>query len=254
MRRLCLGAAVFLAVAVAVPPLSVLARRYEFLEAFQFAAYAMAVPALFGLGVPRTRLGSLRLPGEVRAREAARTYRSDGSPGRRPAIGRSALSLGLFLGAVVAWRTPLAVDAIERHPWLLPAEAVTLVLAGGVLWLELVPPRAPGPLSPRPLSAATAALAMWTLWTVAYLVGFSSSSWYTAFPHVAGRWPSLAADQQFSTAVLWLVATVTFLPVVFWDVAAWLRSDEQQGTGTDPPVTGSEHGPAVSSRSAGLDL
>jgi cytochrome c oxidase assembly factor CtaG len=241
-------------VAVAVPPLSVLARRYEFVEAFQFAAYAMAVPALFGLGVPRARLGSLRLPGEVRAREAARTYRSDGSPGRRPAIGRSALSLGLFMGAVVAWRTPLAVDAIERHPWLLTAEAVSLVLAGGVLWLELVHPRAPGPLSARPLSATVATLAMWTVWTVAYLVGFSSSSWYTAFPHVAGRWPSLAADQQFSTAVLWLVATVTFLPVVFWDVLAWLRSDEQQNTGTDPPVTGSEHGPAISSRSAGLDL
>ena len=254
-RRLCLGAAVFLAVVVAVPPLSVLARRYEFVEAFQFAAYAMGVPALFVLGVPRARLGSLRLPGEVRAREAARPDRSDGSPWHRPAIGQSALSLGLFMGAVVAWRTPLAVDAIEHHPWLLTAEAVSLVLAGGVLWLELVQSQAPVPLCPRPLRAAVAAtVAMWTVWTIAYLVGFSSSSWYPAFRHVAGHWPSLAADQQFSTAVLWLVATVTFMPVVFWNVLAWLRSDEQQDTGTYPHGTGSEHGPAISSRSAGLDL
>ena len=124
----------------------------------------------------------------------------------------------------------MAVNAIERHPWLLTAEAVSLVLTGGLLWLELVQPQTAPSSRSRPLRAAVAAaVAMWTVWTIAYLVGFSTASWYTAFHHVAGHWPSLAADQQFSTAVLWLVATVAFMPVVFWNVLEWLRSDEQRG-------------------------
>jgi len=244
---------VLLATALAVPPLSPLARRYEFVEAFQFSAYAMAVPALLVLGVPRAFLGHLRNSNQERARQAARVDRSKNSPRGAPAMVQRALSLGLFISAVVGWRTPMAVYAIVRDRWLLAGEGVSLVLAGGALWLELVQFPPVVLRSPRPLRAAMAGVAMWTVWTVAYLVGFSNSSWYKAFRHVAGRWPSVAADQQFSTAVLWLVATVTFMPVVFWNVLAWLRAEEQQDAPAHRSAFRPERGPANASRSAGVD-
>jgi cytochrome c oxidase assembly factor CtaG len=163
------------------------------------------------------------------------------------------LSLGLFMAAVVAWRTPTAVDAIERHSWFLAAEVASLLAAGGAFWLELL---GSGPLvsrARRPMRAVMAAVAMWSVWTVAYLVGFSSTSWYTAFHHVAGRGLSVAADQQFSTAVLWLVATLAFMPVVFWNVLAWLRAEEQPDAGAYRSMAGSQASPAGARSSASGD-
>jgi len=37
----------------------------------------------------------------------------------------------------------------------------------------------------------------------------------------------VAADQQFSTGVLWLVAAVAFMPVIFWNLLTWLRSEDE---------------------------
>ena len=230
LRRVCLlGAAGLLAIVVLVPPLSGLARRYEFVEALQFSVLAMELPALVVLG----------------ARSAP----------RRPARRRpgSAFYLGLFMGAVIAWRTPVAVDALQRLPWLVAAEVLSLVPVGAGFWLQLVQSPRGLPASNRPVRAAMADVAMWTVWIVAYLVGFSSSSWYKAFHHVAGRGLSTAADQQFSTAVLWFMAAVAFMPVVFWNLAAWLRSEDQQAAGYRS-LSGGETSQLGANRSASLEL
>ena len=55
-RRLCPAAAATLAVVVVLPPLFQLSRRYEFVQALQFSVFALVVPALVALGVPRARL------------------------------------------------------------------------------------------------------------------------------------------------------------------------------------------------------
>jgi cytochrome c oxidase assembly factor CtaG len=150
----------------------------------------------------------------------------------------SVLILGLYMAAVVAWRTPAAVDAIEAWPWLLALEAVSLVAIGVAFWLELVE-FDPLAARNRPLRRALlAATAMWTVWTISYLAGFSSTLWYTGFDHVAGRSLSVAADQQFSTGVLWVVAAVSFMPVLFWNLLAWLRSEEELGMGLPQSVAG----------------
>jgi hypothetical protein len=70
-----------------------------------------------------------------------------------------------------------------------------------------------------------AALTMWTVWVLAYLGGMSSTGWYDAFHHVAGVGLSAAADRQVSAAVLWAVAAVAFVPVVFWNLLTWLRTE-----------------------------
>jgi len=202
LRRLGTVAAAILALAVVLPPMFQLSRRYEFAQALQFSVYAIAVPALLAIGLPWARLRPGWRTDSVQSREPALAERLELA--RRPhrVISRSTLLLGLFMGSVVLWRTPGAVDAVERHPWLLVIEVASLAVIGLGFWSELVES---GPLvarSRRPFRAVMAAVAMWTVWTVAYLLGFSSSSWYPAFHHLAGHGLSTAADQQLSTAVL----------------------------------------------------
>ena len=229
LRLLFLGVAAVLAVAVVVPPLFELARRYEVAEAVQFSVLAMAVPALIALGAPWGRMGLSHSAAAVGAgsREAGPVDQLAYARRRHPEFVRSALFLLAFMGSVVAWRTPAAVDAVSRgDPWLVAVEAATLVAVGLAFWLELVESPPLVPRSTRPVRAVMASLAMWTVWTVAYLVGFSSSSWYSGFHHTVGHGLSTAADQQLSTVVLWFVAAVVFMPVVFWNVLQWLRSEE----------------------------
>ena len=230
LRRCCAGAALLLAVAVVVPPFYGLARRYEFAEAVQFAVFAMAVPALLVLGAPSERghlAGGGRLSRWIdRLASGRRLHRS---------AARSALFLGGFMAAAVAWRTPGAVAALERDPWLVALEGASLVAVGAGFWLELVESGRLVPRARRPLRGVMAAVGMWTVWTVSYLGGFSSTSWYTGFHHLAGHL-SAGADQQFSTAVCWLVAAVAFMPVVFWNLLVWLRSEEDVELGRGTPV------------------
>ncbi len=182
LRRCYAGAALLLAVAVVVPPFYGLARRYEFAEAVQFAVYAMAVPALLVLGAPSERghlAGGGRLSRWIdRLASGRRLHRS---------AARSALFLGGFMAAAVAWRTPGAVAALERDPWLVALEGASLVAVGAGFWLELVESGRLVPRARRPLRGVMAAVGMWTVWTVSYLGGFSSTSWYTGFHHFAGH-------------------------------------------------------------------
>ncbi len=232
LRRAGFPTGVVLAVVFAIPPLSGLARRYELVEALQFSVYAMVVPALVVLAAP----WGWSAPERGRARALADRLATARERHREPL--RSALFLGLFIGVAILWRTPGAVDAIERHPSLLSAEAVSLLVVGAAFWLELVESGQLRPRSGPPLRGVLAAVAMWAVWTVSYLSGFSSTSWYAGFRHVIGHGLSAAADQQFSTGVLWLVAAVFFMPVVFWNLLAWLRSEESIDNGLERSAIG----------------
>ena len=120
----------------------------------------------------------------------------------------------------------LAVDALARHRWLVLVEAATLVAVGVGLWLELVESPPLVPRLPRPGRVALAAVSMWTVWILAYLVGLSHASWYPAYPHHAGTGFSLSADQQLTTGMMWFVSACAFIPVVYWNLIRWLQSEE----------------------------
>ena len=64
----------------------------------------------------------------------------------------------------------------------------------------------------RPKRIAVAAVAMWTIWVTAYVVGLSHTSVYRAYAHVAGRELSVSADQALTTWVLWFTSLSTFSP------------------------------------------
>jgi cytochrome c oxidase assembly factor CtaG len=225
-------AGVVLVVAL-VPPLSSEARHIEVFEALQFSLLALGVPALVVLGAPWRRLGLAAGPALVTDAEGIAVLerprladRVEAGRRRHPEPGRSLTFLLLELAVVVAWRTPAGVDAVARHGWLSLVEALTLVGAGIGFWLELVesPPILPRLARPRRIVAG--AVAMWTIWITAYLLGLSHTAVYGAFHHVAGHGLSVAADQALTTWVLWFTSLCAFLPVIFSNLIVWLRGGE----------------------------
>jgi cytochrome c oxidase assembly factor CtaG len=203
-------AAGLLCVLTFVPPLSSWAGRYEFGEILRYGVWAIALPPLVALGT--------RWPNAVSLA---------GTRLRHPELGRAAGFLLLDWLVMVWWFTPLAVRTTASESWLVPVEALSLIVAGVGLWLELVesPPLVPRVDGLR--RAALGALTMWFIWTEAYLVGMSQSGWYRNFGHVAGHGLSRAADQQVGAVVLWFIATVVFAPVVFVSALRWLQGGEE---------------------------
>lgn len=212
IRRWGLLGAALLCILTFLPPLSSLAHRYELGQVLRYGLWAMVVPALIVLGAPWRHA----------AWAAALAQRRR----RHPELWRS-VGFGLVYGLVmVGWFTPMAARAAWGHPWLRVIEAVTLIAGGVGLWLELAesPPLAPRVGGLR--SVVLGAAAMWLVWIEAYLIAMSQSGWYPNFNHVAGQGLSQAADQQVAAAVLWFMATVVFMPVIFVYAMHWLHGEQ----------------------------
>ncbi len=227
VRRWALpGGRTWLAVAAVIgilvcllPPAGIYARRYVFAESLQFVLFAVAVPALLVLGAPWRRLGFAGPGRPVR----------ETRPGRRGSgVGRGIAALLAYIAAVIAWRLPASVDALATVPGLAVAEMLTLAGVGSALWLELVESPPLLPRLSRPLRAFFAALAMWTIWILAYILGFSQVAWFTAYSH-----PGLSsvADQEIATGIMWAVPALCFVPVVFVAALTWLKDTEDPDEG-----------------------
>lgn len=217
-RRVWLAAAAAVMVVLSLaPPAGVYARRYVLAESLQFAVLAVAVPALLVLGAPWR---PLRLTGLMRRRDTGRTGHA--------AFVRGAAVLVTFIVTVIAWRLPPCVNALATDPGLAVLELVTLSGAGTMLWLELVESPPVLPRLTRPVRAVFAAVAMWTIWVLAYILGFSQAVWFRAYAH-----PGLGsvADQEIATAILWVVSAVCFIPVVYVAALTWLRDSEDPDEG-----------------------
>ena len=230
-RPWCLASAALVALVALVPPLFTAARETDYAAALQFALLAIVVPALVTIGAPWRSLGlsagssavaTAVAPGRVLDRVAGRRR-------RHPELLRSLGFIVLDLAVVVAWRSPGVVGTVARHGWPAVLEAVTLLVFGVGLWLELV--RSP-PLEPRSghlRRAVLAAIVMWVFWTLAYIVGLSNHAFYPNFTHVPGGL-SAAADQQIASALWWFVATLAFVPVIFWNAVMWLKTEDDPDT------------------------
>jgi hypothetical protein len=211
--------AVLLAIAVALPPIETDARRYAVAQAAQFVVFAVVVPALLAIGWP-TRLRAIL--GRRPAKPAGLVH--------QPAV-RATVSLLPFVVLAIAWRLPGALNSVERDPALTAAEFVTLAAAGTALWLELTGGLGAGEPLPRPLRAAMAAVAMWTIWAVAYVTGMSVGAIASA---QAGSL-SAVTDRELAVAALWAVPGICFVPVVYATLMRWL-GDRDSG---DPAMSAS---------------
>lgn len=200
---------------VLVPPISGLAQRYDWAEALQFVMFALVAPGLLVAGAPWPWLG-LGRPAAALA-EARR---------RHPERVRSAALVAVALACMVSWRVPAAVDALRPGGGLVALEVATLGLSGTVLWLECLSSPPLGPRSSRPVRMGVAAVSMWTIWVLAYLVAMSTGDWYRAYRHVPGHGLSLVADQQVTAGVMWAVASACFVPIIFFNLFHWLHDEE----------------------------
>jgi cytochrome c oxidase assembly factor CtaG len=209
-------AAAACALGVLLPPVGMLISKYVWAQSLQYVVLGVAVPALLMLGAPwRLQLSSARPPGTGRADRIARARSRRG--------GRYAWAyLIVFMAAAIFWRLPAVVDALAKHQVLVLAEVVTLVPAGCGLWLELVDSPPMLPRISRPLRASFAAVAMWTIWVLAYIMAFSHRGYFAAYVH-AGHGLSSAADQQIAAGIMWLIPALSFPVVVYASMLAWLR-------------------------------
>jgi cytochrome c oxidase assembly factor CtaG len=200
---------------VLVPPMAGVAQQHDWAEALQFVVLALVGPALCVAGAPWDLIGLSR-PAMALA----------GARRRHPERLRSFTLVGAALACMVAWRLPPAVNRLHSGGWPLALEAVSLGVAGVVLWLECVTSPPLVPRSTRPVRIALCALSMWTIWVLAYLVAMAKGDWYQAYHHGAGSGLSLAMDQQLTAGVMWGVAGACFIPLIFWNLLQWLRSEE----------------------------
>jgi hypothetical protein len=70
-----------------------------------------------------------------------------------------------------------------------------------------------------------AALAMWSLWAVAYVLGFASHGVFHGYD-AAGSALSAVADQEIAVGLVWAVAGCCFVPVVIVNMIGWLAGGE----------------------------
>lgn len=213
--------AILLTVVVAVPPVETEARRYAVAQAVQFVVFAVVLPALLAIGW------------QVRSRPMLER-RPTGLAGRayQPAL-RATVSLLPFMALAIAWRLPGALNALDRDPALTAAEFVTLAIAGTALWLELTGGLTGHEPLPRPLRAAMALVAMWTIWAAAYVMGMSVGVVASA---QAGSL-SAVTDRELAVALLWAVPGICFVPVVCTTMMRWLggRDTEDLTVATPGP-------------------
>lgn len=141
------------------------------------------------------------------------------------------------MALVIVWRLPAALDTLARYPVLAAAELITLVGAGLGVWLAIAGLTPARPL-PRPLRAAMAAVAMWTIWIVAYVTGMSSLALLPRSAPAAEILGS-AMDRQLATAVLWAALAICLGPVVYYMLITWLgERDTQDGRQPEPTELG----------------
>jgi cytochrome c oxidase assembly factor CtaG len=227
-RRSWLAAAgVVLALGVLLPPVETYARQYALAQALQFVIFAVAAPALLVLGAPRFADAASGWQGRGSRRMAALADRRARASGH--AAGDAVRPLLAFIALVVVWRLPAAVNTLVADPGLTVAEMATLVAAGSVVWLELAGPPPFRHNLARPLRAAMAAVAMWTIWVIAYITGMSKPPLIPAYDQ-ATRALSSAADQQLAVGIMWAVPAICFMPVIYGLLITWLgeRDDPDQ--------------------------
>lgn len=209
-----------IAVVILVPPVGALARRNVFAEAVQFGLFATVIPALFVMGAP-WRLMGLGQPGRLRQlRNRSQLVRFVSPRPGGQAAGHALLVLLLFVLAVIGWRLPVSVNALARVPGLAVAEFVVFLTLGTALWLELVESPPMLPRLSRPLRGLTALLPMWSIWVLAYILGFSHSEWYSAY-RVAGT--GAVGDQELATAAMWAIPAICFIPFIYSTIFRWLH-------------------------------
>ena len=114
------------------------------------------------------------------------------------------VSFGTWCAALGGWHIPAAYDAALQHPALHVVEHTTFVLAGLLVWTQIIDPTRQGHLSPgrRAVFAGGVLLAGMVLSEVLLLTG----PLYAYYTHIVHRPFGLTADEDQNRAALLMMA------------------------------------------------
>jgi putative membrane protein len=218
-----------LALLALISPSGYLSDVYIWVRGLQFLLLAMVAPGLMVLGAPWQALAAA-----VRPRVAEPGQRGDEPvPDRASIAPRPPWLLAHPIIAVVivnvvwlAWQLPAPFDAARGSASIAWAEHATCLLAGVVLWLQLIGSR---PFSPpaRPLRRMELVVATVGAMTVLGMVlVFGSNVMYPAYANSAHHLMTVLDDQQLSGAVLWMGSLPPLITVAVALLMRWLSDED----------------------------
>ncbi len=211
-RRWCWRAAGALLVVAVCAPVANEALRSAWGEALQYGLVLFGAVPLAVLGAP-----------------AGLRWRSSRAETQRPVRrlpGHGWWSFGAFFLVMVGGRVPVVIGVLARYPSLVAAEVVVLVAGATPLWVDLVGSAPWSALEERPRRMLWAACGAWSTWIAAYVLGFSSHAWSPALARGASL-ASVVQGQEVAAVMLWFLAALSFLPVVFVNLTRWLGADDE---------------------------
>jgi cytochrome c oxidase assembly factor CtaG len=182
------AAGLALAVLPLVSPLDRVADRSLAAHMLQHVLIGDAAPALLLLAV-RGPLLAFVVP-IAATRFIARSPRLHRLLG---ALGRPAVALGVWMAAIAAWHIPAAYDAALAQPVLHDLEHATFILAGLVVWWQLVDPARRGRLTVAG-RAAFAGMVFFAGQALCNVLLFAPAPLYSAYSHLS--------DQQYAGLVM----------------------------------------------------
>jgi putative membrane protein len=225
-----------------VSPIGYWSTRFIWVRSAQDVLLAIGAPALIVLGAPWLPLSrGIRLSG--RHHQHRSELDGNGTVGgavageSRPQAWRPVPILVAVAFSVIwwGWHVPVPFDAALHTPAVYAAEVATYLVAGVLLWLQLIGSR---PYSPRlgPLHRVALVVGTAASCTVLGLVrAFGRGVAYPAYLGFQHHDLSVVADQQMGGAVLWVVALVPFSITAVALLIRWLNDEESQtlATGID---------------------
>lgn len=210
-------------------------------------SFSCLVAPLVVLGAPWAGFAAA---GAFLSRRSGRDRDSQRRPPVRPAPAGPATAIVAFFAVLLVWQFPAVLDASVRSAALWSVQIVCYLVAGTLLWLQLVGshPFQPGWDPARRLGLLSAALA--GLWIAGVAVVISARVRYPAFaPGPIGR----VMDQGMAGAIACVLPLIPFGVAAFWCFAEWLTKDEDDGRlelAAEPAEPGAPPGPnPVTSRS-----
>lgn len=245
-----------LALLTLVSPVGYLSGVYIWVRGLQFLLLALTAPGLIVLGAPWLALrAAFRRPGAGGApRGASSAGRPLGSarsgepgqPGTRlvplegklPArppwlLARPILAVVVVNVVWLAWQLPGPFDSAHNSSLVASAEHATIMLAGVVLWLQLI---GSAPFSPaaRPLRRMELVVATVGAMTVLGMVlVFGSSVLYPVYANSAHHVMTVLDDQQLSGAVIWMGSLLPLITVAVVLLMRWLSEEDSAELSAD---------------------
>jgi cytochrome c oxidase assembly factor CtaG len=235
-----------LALLALVSPVGYLSDVYIWVRGLQFLLLAMVAPGLIVLGAPWLALrAAFRRPGADGADGASLS----GEPGQagthlvplegkllgRPPwlLARPILAVAVVNVIWLAWQLPAPFDAARGSSLVASAEHATILLAGVVLWLQLI---GSAPFSPpaRPLRRMELVVATVGAMTVLGMVlVFGSSVLYPVYANSAHHVMTVLDDQQLSGAVIWMGSLPPLITVATALLMRWLNDEDSAELSAD---------------------